>query len=97
MLLTSPLVYRLHNCEKQHRTVTTFLRCAIRHVRVFSEGEYARIAWCQYPTVHAFGSLDAAEESLRAVNVPGCGVRCTGDHSIVRVDLELQEARRHAS
>lgn len=78
--------YTRHECERQHRTVRTFLRCAIKRLEwVHGRGDIACIAWCRVPTVQLFTTAEDAENARHMIDTTGCGGRCTGRHDVVRV------------
>jgi len=81
--------YRRHHCERQHRTVKTFLRCAIpRHHWIAGEGSIALISWCGGPTISLWLDTEAAEDSKGWIDTYKCGHACTGRHEIVRIELD---------
>jgi len=80
--------YRLHNCDRQHRSTRTFMECAIpRAAWVIGDGEYACIAWCRVATVILYRTLEAAQAGKAQIDSTGCGGRCQHRHEIVRVAL----------
>lgn len=80
--------YKNHRCNRQHRTETTFLRCALPTAAwVHGHGAYALIAWCNVPTITLYETPEAAEEPKRIIDGGSCGQRCKRRHEIVRVDI----------
>lgn len=87
MLTDAPTVWRQHNCTSRHRTVKTWLRCAVPRLEwVHGSGEIALIAWCRHITITLHDSVESAEASKRFIDASGCGGRCVRNHQIVRVD-----------
>lgn len=100
-LIRPPLkVYRLHYCERQHRTYLSFARCAWRNaiwVQPFEEGNdlrYALVSGCQKPylrgdqrTVSLWASRDNAELQKTWIDRSGCGGGCYRDHEIIRLEI----------
>ena len=85
-------VYRVHPCERRHRTVRTLVACMIpRAVWIVGTGQYALISSCQAPTVSLHNDVDSAKAALGFIDTYGCGHRCTRRHEIVRIDLDGQE------
>jgi hypothetical protein len=81
-------VYRQHNCQRRHRTVNTFMKCAIpRAAWVLGDGPYACIAWCRVPTVTLFDTLDDAVKARAWIDATACGGRCQRRHQVVRVEV----------
>ena len=80
--------YMDHRCAAHHRTVQTFLKCAIpRAAWVHGAGPIALIAWCTVPPVTLWPDVSSAEESKRLIDRTGCGHACYQKHEIVRPEL----------
>lgn len=80
--------YRNHRCSKQHRTPTTFIKCALPTLSwVAGVGDYAVVAWCRVPTVTLWPTPTLAESSLRELNALRCGGRCTGRHEVIQISI----------
>lgn len=80
--------YTRHNCDSNHRTARTFLKCAVpRAAWIVGTGDYAVITWCRVPAISLHTTEDAARTTLHQVNADVCGGRCygPGKHDIVKV------------
>lgn len=80
--------YREHGCGKHHRSVPTFLRCAIpRAAWISGSGEFAVIVWCGTPTVSLYLAREEALDAHRQLDEFGCGAHCTSRHALVWVEV----------
>lgn len=80
--------YSQHNCNSKHRTVKTFLKCAIPKVNfLHGRGHIAVIAWCRVPTVSLWTHAHDAAEAKRMIDDSACGGLCRRRHDIVEVIL----------
>lgn len=79
-------VYRRHNCERQHKSARTFLRCAFpRAAWCTGKGDYALIAWCNVPTITLWRTPEEAEDQKAAIDAAACGGRCRRQHEVIRI------------
>lgn len=81
-------IYRNHKCNSKHRTVRTFLKCAIpHHAWISGKGDIAVIAWCRIPTVTLWTNEADALKSKTMIDDTACGGRCIRHHDLVKVML----------
>ncbi|MFD5650965.1 hypothetical protein [Streptomyces sp. NPDC127039] len=98
--IAHPKIYRLHYCERQHRTYTAFARCVWRNaiwVRSFEPGthlRYALVSNCQKPylsgdqrTVSLWSSHENVERQREWIDRYGCGGGCYRAHEVIRLEM----------
>lgn len=82
------VIYRRHNCIRQHRTFRTFARCIWpRAVWIAGNGPYAVVAYCGVTTITLHADPDAAQEALATIDATGCGGRCSRHHKLIRLEI----------
>lgn len=92
-----PTVWRRHRCNRNHRNVETFLRCAVPRCEwITGHGDFILIAWCSTPTISRWPTLTEALDAKRGIDCGGCGHACHRAHEIIRVDLDQQRRRADA-
>jgi hypothetical protein len=93
--------YRLHYCERGHRTYTAFARCVWGNaiwVRPFDLGDdlpYALVSNCRKPylsgdqrTVSLWGSRESVERQKEWIDRFGCGGGCYRAHEVIRLEMK---------
>jgi hypothetical protein len=83
--------YRRHNCERRHRTWSTFAQCIWpRAVWIAGDGPYACVAYCRQTTVMLHRTAVAAAEAKRTIDSDACGGRCWNNHEIIRLESTIE-------
>lgn len=78
-----------HNCNRNHRNARTFLNCAVpENIWILGSGDYALIAWCQYPSISLWPTVEEAEKKKAFIDKTRCGGQCINHHEIAHVALE---------
>ena len=87
--MAEPVIYREHNCTRQHRTYATMAKCLWpRAVWVNGEGPYATVAYCNGNTsIQLHEALEEARASMAQIDATGCGSRCGRRHKLLRLEL----------
>lgn len=80
--------YRLHKCDRAHRSERTFMDCAFPRAHwVIGSGSWAVLAWCGGLTVSLHPDRQRAFQAVFFIDGTGCGHACTRRHEVVRVDI----------
>lgn len=81
-----------HQCPRTHRTPRALARCAFPHLAyITGEGAHAVIVTCGTGHMRLHPTTTDARADLAQLTARGCCTRCTGEHTLARLDLDHQE------
>jgi hypothetical protein len=83
--------YRRHNCTRHHRSHHTLANCIWPHALwITGNGCYATVSHCgRGITVQLHQTVDDARIALAAIDIGGCGGRCTDRHEVIDISPAL--------
>ncbi len=83
-----PVIYRRHNCERKHRTLSTLAKCIWpRAAWILGDGKFATVAYCRVTTVALHADLNSAQSAMSLIDSTGCGGMCSRRHKMVQLEI----------
>lgn len=88
--------YRRHRCDRRHRNFRALARCIWpRAAWIAGNGPFATVSRCPHGpsqrsmvTAVLHTTVEAARDSLAAIDGGGCGGQCTRQHKLVELVIE---------
>ena len=79
--------YRLHRCERRHRSYRAFAQCVWPRYYVDGEGPYALVNDCRPREVALYESKSDARKQKKLDDEVGCCGGCGRQHRVIHLDL----------